>query len=168
MGRHREPNSLRTSGLLAQYKVWKSMISRCHNQRDKSFVSYGERGIQVCEPWRSSFDRFLEDMGRRPDGARRMTIERIDNDGNYEPSNCRWATYSEQNSNRRASTVLVVTDCSRCFSETQKQYLDTIARLEPRAAVKAVARALSKRPNAVVDMVRRLVAQGAVERRAGV
>jgi hypothetical protein len=83
------------------YKVWEAMIQRCTNPRNKSYPNYGGRGITVCEAWRSDFAAFYRDMGPRPDG---LTLERLDVDGNYEPSNCCWATYSEQNANRRQRT----------------------------------------------------------------
>jgi len=80
------------------YKTWENMIRRCHSETHERFKDYGGRGITVCARWRSSFYAFLVDMGDRPDG---LTLDRRDNDGNYEPSNCRWATLSEQQLNRR-------------------------------------------------------------------
>lgn len=84
-----------------EYDVWTKMVSRCENVSDKSYHRYGGRGIGVCERWKS-FENFIADMGRRPDGAR-WSIDRIDNDSGYCPDNCRWATDSEQARNRRSS-----------------------------------------------------------------
>lgn len=97
-----------------EYLAWRSMIRRCHVPRDKAYKWYGERGIFVCDRWRDSFANFLEDMGNRPDG---MTLDRIDNDGGYYPSNCRWTTRRRQARNRRNNVLVEVNGTSVCVSE---------------------------------------------------
>ena len=93
MGRRSKPNRDTT-----EYDIWKQMKQRCFNSRCAAYKYYGARGITVCKEWIESFDTFLKDMGFRPEG---LSIERIDNDGNYEPSNCKWATTAEQNRNQQ-------------------------------------------------------------------
>ena len=84
-----------------EYKTWRAMLRRCYNKKCEAYRYYGERGIMVCEEW-WSFDTFLLDMGKRP--AVGLSLDRINNNGNYEPGNCRWATSKEQANNKRNST----------------------------------------------------------------
>lgn len=85
------------------YAVWNSMLARCYNPNHKSYADYGGRGIEVCEKWHK-FDGFFEDMseGYQPG----LTLERIENERGYKPGNCRWATYREQNRNRRDNRMI--------------------------------------------------------------
>jgi len=90
------------------YRCYRAMIARCKYPSQVYYKDYGGRGISVCRRWlegdgeRSGYDCFVADMGEKPDG---LTIDRIDNDGNYEPGNCRWATYAEQGQNTRATKL---------------------------------------------------------------
>lgn len=89
-----------------EYNIWKGMRDRCSRPGNKSYRVYGARGITVCDRWRSSFLNFLADMGRRP--TRLHSIERIDSNGNYERSNCRWATPVEQGNNTSRNRILEI------------------------------------------------------------
>jgi len=82
------------------YHIWDSMIQRCTNPNDRSFSSYGGRGIQVCDSWKEDFLNFWADMGNKPEG---LTLERVDNNGHYCKKNCKWATRQEQLDNTRRS-----------------------------------------------------------------
>lgn len=81
------------------YSLWKCMLNRCHRESTVSYKYYGARGISVCQEWRNSFAAFSSYVGIRP--SKKHTLDRINNEGNYEPGNVRWATWPEQMANKR-------------------------------------------------------------------
>ena len=101
------------------YHIWLGMKQRCFNPRNKKYSRYGGRGITVCERW-LSFENFLEDMGEVPGD---LTIDRIDNDGNYEPGNCRWITTREQFATRSHTSTQAHKEACR---ENQKKALEAL------------------------------------------
>lgn len=91
-GRHKGSNT-------RLYSIYKGMIERCYYEKSKGYKYYGLRGITVCDRWRNCFSNFRDDMGEPT--SIKHSLDRINNDGNYEPSNCRWATAKEQANNKR-------------------------------------------------------------------
>jgi len=100
-----------------EYGVWFSMIKRCHDHNNKYYCNYGGRGISVCDRWLGfdGFDNFIEDMGHRP--SKNLSLDRIDNNGNYCPSNCRWATAKQQAQNRRSNRLITIDGNEKSVAE---------------------------------------------------
>ncbi len=98
-----------------EYVAWLTMRRRCCDTRGKHYRHYGGRGIAVCERWIEDFPTFLTDMGRRP--TPQHSLDRIDNDGNYEPGNCRWATQQEQCNNTRHNRLLALNGRSQTLAQ---------------------------------------------------
>ena len=95
------------------YYVWRSMKRRCLNTNTSSYKNYGGRGIKVCARW-MKFENFYADMGEKPEG---MSLDRIDNDGNYEPSNCKWSTRIEQGNNTRVNRLITYQGTTKTVAE---------------------------------------------------
>lgn len=96
--------------------TWRSMKDRCLNPKNKAYLYYGGRGIKVCERW-LSFYNFLSDMGEKPVG---LTLERINTNGNYEPGNCKWATWEEQHNNTRKSRFVYFNEEKKTIRQWEK------------------------------------------------
>ena len=103
----------RTGKVTREHRCWQSMIRRCGDPFATDFGRYGGRGISVCDQWQR-YEHFLSDMGRCPYGR---TLDRIDNDGNYEPGNCRWATPKQQSRNRRSTVQITFNGETLCATE---------------------------------------------------
>lgn len=100
-----------------EYHVWSDMFQRCYNPKERQFKNYGARGIRVCKRWsgKGGFMRFYNDMGQRP--VKGYQLDRIDNNGDYSPENCRWASSKENNRNRGNNRLIKIDDEEKCLSE---------------------------------------------------
>lgn len=99
----------------SEYRTWDAMVQRCHNPKNKRYADYGGRGIIVCEHWRESFESFFADMGPRP--SPHHTIERVDNDKGYSPSNCTWVLPEAQKRNMRSNRWLTFNGRTLCLTD---------------------------------------------------
>lgn len=99
----------------AEYEIWVNIKTRCNNPNAYSYPNYGGRGISICKEWGGSFSRFLSDMGPRP--SKLHSIDRINNDGNYEPDNCRWATQKEQANNQRTNHNITINGVTKTLQQ---------------------------------------------------
>lgn len=104
---------------LAEYGVWQQMLRRCDLPTHERYADYGGRGIHVCDRWRVDFAAFLADMGRRP--SRRHSLERENNDGNYEPGNVRWALAKDQARNRRTNRTILLDGATVTIAEAAER-----------------------------------------------
>jgi hypothetical protein len=109
----------RRGAFTPEYRAWRSMISRCEHKKYEYWDRYGGRGISVCEKWRRSYPAFLVDVGRRP--SKSHTLDRKDNDGNYEPGNVRWATGNEQRRNTSQSVLIEVDGRKMCVTDWARE-----------------------------------------------
>lgn len=98
-----------------EYRAWRNMRDRCLNPKHPRYLRYGGRGINVCDRWLNSFESFLADLGPAP--SPRHTVDRRNNDGHYEPDNCRWATYKEQANNQSSNAMVTYQGETHSVSE---------------------------------------------------
>ena len=101
-------------------RAWVNVIQRCYDSRSEMYVWYGARGIKMCPKWLASIDQFVDDMGLPP--ALDYSIDRINVNGDYEPSNCRWATQEEQNNNTRRSNLVTWNGKTQSVRDWAKEY----------------------------------------------
>jgi hypothetical protein len=102
------------------YTLWMAMKNRCYDSNIRDFHNYGGRGIQVCARWKHNFEAFLADMGERPSPDH--SLDRIDNNGDYGPDNCRWATWKEQCRNRRTNKLLTIAGETKVLTDWIDQF----------------------------------------------
>lgn len=103
-----------------EYTTWVAIRQRCSNPSVQYYCNYGGRGIKVCERWINSFENFLADMGNRP--TKNHSIERINNDGNYEPSNCKWGTPKEQSNNNRNTCLITRNGITKSIAQWAEEF----------------------------------------------
>lgn len=117
--RRRRIHGHTTDGRLSrEYQSWAHAKRRCASANDAQYRNYGARGITMCDRWRDSFEAFYSDMGNCPAG---LELDRIDNDGNYEPGNCRWATRQQQNSNQRRNRLVTLRGEAMTVAEASRR-----------------------------------------------
>lgn len=106
--------------LSSEYKTWINIKKRCYNQKMTGYKLYGGRGIKVCDRWLISYVNFLKDMGKKP--GVEYSIDRINNNGNYEPKNCRWATKKQQSNNTRKNIKYTFKGLTKSITEWANYY----------------------------------------------
>lgn len=103
-----------------EYCVWRDIIQRCCNPKEPNYKRYGARGIKICDKWRHSFEQFYKDVGQRP--CKSYELDRINNDGDYEPRNVRWVNKKQNNRNRRNNKWFTIDGETKCLSEWCEMY----------------------------------------------
>lgn len=128
--------------LHALHRNWEGMKGRCHSPRHILYKNYGAKGIRVCDRWRASFDAFFEDMGPKPSPDH--SLDRINNAGNYEPGNVRWATEAEQHRNRSDNIMVTHSGKTQCVTDWARELGITRKALEQRLRTWPLERALTE------------------------
>jgi len=116
-------NAARTHGMskTSEFSSWKHMKYRCYNENCKEYHNYGGRGIIICDRWKNSFENFLEDMELKPEPKEKYSIERRNNNGNYEPTNCYWGTRKIQANNRRYNDNIIYNNKEQTLTQWSKE-----------------------------------------------
>ncbi len=109
----------------SEFGIWTDIQTRCYNNHSTAYKYYGARGISMCDRWRRSFQNFLTDMGARPSSDH--SVDRIDTNGNYEPSNCRWATRKEQANNKRNNVLISINGETKTMTTWCAQFNVSVA-----------------------------------------
>jgi len=114
-------NEMTTHGMhkTPEYRSWGNMKNRCFNPNEKRYSDYGGRGITVCDRWKNSFENFLADMGLKP--TPKHSLDRIDNDGDYQKDNCKWSTHVEQQNNRSSNRFITIEDVTLTITQWEKK-----------------------------------------------
>ena len=128
------------------YRTWQGMRTRCNNPNADNYPRYGGKGITVCDRW-SDFNLFVEDMGERPEG---YTLDRIISTGNYEPSNCRWATYAQQAENR-SPYVITLKRPNSCTRNNPMRNIETMPSGTYRVHMRLLSGRISKSFNSLQE-----------------
>jgi hypothetical protein len=126
---------------LPEYKIWKKMKGRVLNPNDKSYGNYGGRGIKMCQEWQDSFEAFYNDMGPRPSAAH--SVERENNDGDYSPSNCKWALIAVQARNRRSTRKYTYKGLTLCITDWAKKIGVPVGTLHSRLRTRDISSAIN-------------------------
>lgn len=135
-----------------EYRIWHHIKSRCANPNEKAYHHYGGRGIKMCDEWLNDPAKFISDMGRRPND--KLSIDRIDNNGNYCKENCRWATKAEQNSNTRRNVFLTHNGKTMTIKQWESELGTKINLIQSRIrAGWSTERALTEPANAYKDAI---------------
>lgn len=128
----------------SEHAIWSMIIQRCCNPKQKAFPRYGGRGILICDKWKNDFQQFYKDMGPRP--SKGHSIDRIDNNKNYEPSNCRWATAKEQSVNSSIPKLVTFNGKTQNLSEWARELKVDLSRLCKRIKKLPLEEAMSYKP----------------------
>lgn len=129
-GCSKEVNVTHGMSYKAEYRSWRGMKNRCYKKNVSEYENYGGRGIAVCDRWLESFENFYEDMGNKP--TSKHTLDRIDNNGNYCPENCRWANYTEQANNNRHNRIVTIDGKSKLVADWAREMKVNFAMIHSR------------------------------------